>query len=212
MATFAPFRIGKRDTLFRATAWGIIKMIRVALAGGVAAVPRAKAIPVVGAAAVLGGVAVVTETLLIVGLPRGACWLALGMLCASWAPAWATPGTAWPTATVTVAWCGKLDFTTRGFESILSLSWDERFFIYINSFGAENTKIYFHFLSFFNNERVQVVKTPGGGGTHYVRVMGRLRGIDPPFSRHWKKILILDPPFSRCLRKISILDPPFLGF
>ena len=39
--------------------------------------------------------------------------------------------------------------------------------------------------------------------------MGRLRGIDPPFSRHWKKILILDPPFSRCLRKISILDPPF---
>ena len=50
------------------------------------------------------------------------------------------------------------------------------------------------------------------GGTHYVRVMGRLRGIDPPFSRHWKKISILDPPFSRCLRKISILDPPFLGF
>ena len=30
----------------------------------------------------------------------------------------------------------------------------------------------------------------GGGGwgcTHYVRVMGRLRGIDPPFSRHWEK-------------------------
>ena len=52
----------------------------------------------------------------------------------------------------------------------------------------------------------------GGGGTHYVRVMGRLCGIDPPFSRHWKKFSILDPPFSRCLRKISILDPPFLGF
>ena len=52
------------------------------------------------------------------------------------------------------------------------------------------------------------VKNPGGG-THYVRVMGRLRGIDPPFSRHWKKISILDPPFSRCLRKISILDPLF---
>ena len=47
----------------------------------------------------------------------------------------------------------------------------------------------------------------GGGGTHYVRVMGRLRGIGPPFF-NWKKISILDPPFSRCLRKISILDPP----
>ena len=34
----------------------------------------------------------------------------------------------------------------------------------------------------------------GGGDTHYVRVMGRLRGIDPPFSRHWKKISILDTP------------------
>ena len=29
--------------------------------------------------------------------------------------------------------------------------------------------------------------TPGGG-TRYVKVMGRLRGIDPPFSRHWEKI------------------------
>ena len=48
------------------------------------------------------------------------------------------------------------------------------------------------------------------GGTHYVRVMGRLRGIDPPFSRHWKKISILENPFSRCLRKISILDPFFM--
>ena len=27
-----------------------------------------------------------------------------------------------------------------------------------------------------------------GGGTRYVKVMGRLRGIDPPFSRHWEKI------------------------
>ena len=35
-------------------------------------------------------------------------------------------------------------------------------------------------------------------------------GIDPPFSRHWKKISILDPPFSRCRRKISILDPLFI--
>ena len=51
-----------------------------------------------------------------------------------------------------------------------------------------------------------------GGGTHYVRVMGRLRGIDPPFFKALEKISILDPPFSRCLRKISILDPPFLGF
>ena len=34
-----------------------------------------------------------------------------------------------------------------------------------------------------------------GGGPHFVRVMGRLRGIDPPFSRHWEKISILDPPF-----------------
>ena len=28
----------------------------------------------------------------------------------------------------------------------------------------------------------------GGGGTRYVKVMGRLRGIDPPFSRHWEKM------------------------
>ena len=27
-----------------------------------------------------------------------------------------------------------------------------------------------------------------GGGTRYVKVRGRLRGIDPPFSRHWEKI------------------------
>ena len=52
----------------------------------------------------------------------------------------------------------------------------------------------------------------GGGGIHYVRVMGRLRSIDPHFSRHWEKISNLDPPFSRCLQKISILDPPFLVF
>ena len=37
--------------------------------------------------------------------------------------------------------------------------------------------------------------SPGGGGTHYVRVMGRLHGIDPTFSRHWEKLQILDPLF-----------------
>ena len=34
------------------------------------------------------------------------------------------------------------------------------------------------------------------GGTHCVRVMGRLRGIDPPpFFKELGKILISDPPF-----------------
>ena len=58
-------------------------------------------------------------------------------------------------------------------------------------------------------KKLHLKRPARGGGTHYVRVVGRLRGIDPPFSRHWEKISILDPPFSRCLRKISILDPLF---
>ena len=29
----------------------------------------------------------------------------------------------------------------------------------------------------------------------YVKVMGRLRGIDPPFSRHWEKNIDFRPPF-----------------
>ena len=37
------------------------------------------------------------------------------------------------------------------------------------------------------NTIVHVSNGPGGG-TRYVKVMGRLRGIDPPFSRHWEKI------------------------
>ena len=28
----------------------------------------------------------------------------------------------------------------------------------------------------------------GGGGTPSVKLVGRLRGFDPPFSRHWEKI------------------------
>ena len=42
-----------------------------------------------------------------------------------------------------------------------------------------------------------------GGGTHYVKVMGRLRGIDPPFSRYWERCrrnIDLDLPFFRILR------------
>ena len=27
-----------------------------------------------------------------------------------------------------------------------------------------------------------------GGGTPSVKLVGRLRGFDPPFSRHWEKI------------------------
>ena len=48
-----------------------------------------------------------------------------------------------------------------------------------------------------------------GGGTHYVRVMGRLRGIDPPFSRHWKKISILDPLFQGACKNIDFRTPFF---
>ena len=36
----------------------------------------------------------------------------------------------------------------------------------------------------------------GGGGTHYVRVIGRLRGIDPPFFKTLGKNIDFRPPFS----------------
>ena len=39
-----------------------------------------------------------------------------------------------------------------------------------------------------------------GGGTHFVRVMGRLRGIDPPFSR---QNLDFRPPFFKVPAKKS---------
>ena len=52
----------------------------------------------------------------------------------------------------------------------------------------------------------------GGGGTHYLRVMGRLRGMDPPFSRHWKKNLDFRPPFFKVPAKNVDFRPPFLGF
>ena len=41
-------------------------------------------------------------------------------------------------------------------------------------------------LKFVNHYVLHQIR--GVGGTHYVRVMGRFRGIDPPFSRHWEKI------------------------
>ena len=59
---------------------------------------------------------------------------------------------------------------------------------------------------------VGVLIVGGGVLIMYVRVMGRLRSIDPPFSRHQEKILIFRLPFSRCLWKLLILDPLFLGF
>ena len=43
---------------------------------------------------------------------------------------------------------------------------------------------------------------------HYVRVMGRLRGIDPPFSRHWKKNLDFRPPFFKVPAKNIDFRPP----
>ena len=46
----------------------------------------------------------------------------------------------------------------------------------------------------------------GGGGTHYVRVMGRLRGIDTPFFKALEKNLDFRPLF---FAQTSTLDPPF---
>ena len=42
-------------------------------------------------------------------------------------------------------------------------------------------------------QSLRFTSNPGGGGTHYVRVMGRFRGIQPPFSRHWEKYRYLTP-------------------
>ena len=53
----------------------------------------------------------------------------------------------------------------------------------------------------------------GGGGTHYVRVMGRLRGIDPPFFKALEKNLDFRPPFFKVPAKNIDFRPPFfLGF
>ena len=64
-------------------------------------------------------------------------------------------------------------------------------------------------VGFWNSGRSVTLVT---GGTHYVKVMDRLLGIEPPFSWHWEKNFDFRPPFSRCLRKISILDPLFQIF
>ena len=47
-----------------------------------------------------------------------------------------------------------------------------------------------------------------GGGTRYVKVMGRLRGIDPPFSRHWEKNIDFRPPFFKVPGKNIDFRPP----
>ena len=49
----------------------------------------------------------------------------------------------------------------------------------------------------------------GGGGTHYVRVMGRLRGIDPPFFKALEKNLDFRPPFFKVPEKNIDFRPPF---
>ena len=46
-------------------------------------------------------------------------------------------------------------------------------------------------LKFVNHYVLHQIR--GVGGTHYVRVMGRFRGIQPPFSRHWEKYRYLTP-------------------
>ena len=53
------------------------------------------------------------------------------------------------------------------------------------------------------NSGIQYVAEPAGagGGTHYVRVMGRLRSIDPLFQCTGKNI-DLRPHFLRCRRKL----------
>ena len=53
---------------------------------------------------------------------------------------------------------------------------------------------------------------PPGGGTRYVKVMGRLRGIDPPFSRHWEKNIDFRPPFFKVPGKNIDFRPPFSDF
>ena len=61
-----------------------------------------------------------------------------------------------------------------------------------------------------------VLSGGGGGGGVYslwlVKVMGRLRGIDLPFSRHWGKKIDFRPPFFRVPEKNIDFRSSFFGF
>ena len=55
----------------------------------------------------------------------------------------------------------------------------------------------------------QVLPPAGGGG--YLRLVGRLRGIDPLFKRYLSKIVEFRPHFGN-LENLAILDPYFSYF
>ena len=49
-------------------------------------------------------------------------------------------------------------------------------------------------------------------GTHYVKMMGRLRGIDPPFSRHWEMLDTPPPFFFKVPEKSIDFRPPVFRY
>ena len=57
-----------------------------------------------------------------------------------------------------------------------------------------------HIVKVGQTDRQTDRQTLGGRGTHYVRVTARLRGIDPPFSRHWETKQGKSEEFDSCDR------------